>query len=157
MKSAWFFLPLVFSLAARADTLTVPDAYSGQTHPSGSYVNLILNGTPDNHALGGSVPGSTGVIGGHNVSFSQVFCIQLDTDITVGATYTARTTRTARSTTVYPFRTPVRSHGSWRTLVPALSPKTRTSHYRQPSGRLSMEAASFTTELFMLTVPWIQL
>lgn len=79
---------LVAPLAAKADTVTLGNGYSGTTNPTNAYLNLTYNGQ-SNLAVGGNVPNSSGNIAGMNVGFDELFCVQLDVDIAAGASYTA--------------------------------------------------------------------
>src|SRR5579875_2773695 len=89
MNRAWIFLmALAAPLAARADAVTLGNGYSGVASPSGAYLNLMFEGQP-NMAIGGSVPQSSGTIGGASVAFSELFCVQLDVDVSTGTTYAA--------------------------------------------------------------------
>jgi hypothetical protein len=81
-----------FSLAtasAYADTFTTGNYYSGnQNDFSTGLISFSLNGSPETGGAG-NIAGSTGVIGGQSIVFTQVFCVDIPDTIYLGSTYNA--------------------------------------------------------------------
>ncbi len=89
-RSAVLFVSLLSaSTFAFGDTFTTGGFYSGdQNDFQTGLINYTYSGTTYNDAAG-NIAGSTAVIGGKSVSFTEVFCVDLADTIYLNTTYTA--------------------------------------------------------------------
>ena len=87
--SAALFSCVLLTASARADTFTTGNYYSGdQNNFSTGLISFSLNGVNIVGAAG-NIAGTSGVIGGNAVTFSQVFCVDIPDTIYLGSAYSA--------------------------------------------------------------------
>jgi hypothetical protein len=92
LKSGLFVLSaLTLTLAAHADSFTTGSYESGNS--TSASMNFTYNGNAMSGA-GGNLAGSTGVVNGVATSFPEVFCVDLNDEISLNTTYAATYTRT---------------------------------------------------------------
>ncbi len=88
MLTALFSLSLA-TASAHADTFTSGNYYSGnQNNFSTGLISFSLNGVSEVGGAG-NIAGSTGVISGQSIVFTQVFCVDIPDTIYLDSTYNA--------------------------------------------------------------------
>jgi hypothetical protein len=110
-------------VSAHADSLTLGNISTGVV-PSNSSAGVmtVKVGNTTVTGSGGNFAGSTGVINGKAVSFSELFCVDLFDDITLGGTYKA-TDNTAGTI----FNQSIAHAGEIAWLITTLAPEATTA------------------------------
>jgi len=134
---AVFLALLAFSaIPAHADSFTSGGYYSGnQNNFTTGLITFTFNGVTE-AAAAGNITGSSGIVNGKAVNFSQTFCVDLYDDIYLNSTYTATYTPTGIVKGVT-----VNNAGEIAWLVVNLGPSDTTTAQNE-----ALQAAIWTVE-----------